>query len=78
LSIAEVAQAIVEVVGYHGALCFDTSKPDGMPLKMLDGSTLAGLGWRHTTDFRSALTETYTWFLQHEVREEAEDVRAAV
>jgi GDP-L-fucose synthase len=78
LSIAEVAHAVAAVVGYRGRLRFDTSKPDGMPLKMLDGSALAGLGWRRTTDFRAALTETYTWYLQHAVMEETEDVRAAI
>jgi GDP-L-fucose synthase len=78
LSIAEVAEAVVDVVGYRGRLCFDASKPDGMPLKMLDGSTLAGLGWKPATDFRSALTETYSWFVQHEVSEGTEDVREAV
>jgi GDP-L-fucose synthase len=78
LSIAEVAQAVVDVVGYRGRLCFDASKPDGMPLKMLDGSALAGLGWKPATDFHAALTETYTWFLQHEVSEGTEDVREAV
>ncbi len=78
LSIAEVAHAVADVVGYRGQLRFDTSKPDGMPLKMLDGSALTGLGWRSCADFRTALTETYTWFLQHAVTEETEDVRAAV
>ncbi len=78
LSIAEVANAVADVVGYRGRLCFDTSKPDGMPLKMLDGSALAGLGWRPGTDFRTALTETYTWFLQHTVTEDLEDVPAVV
>jgi GDP-L-fucose synthase len=78
LSIAEAAHAVADVVGYRGKLCFDTSKPDGVPLKLLDSSVLACLGWRPATDFRSALTETYTWFLQHEVAEEKEDVREAV
>lgn len=70
LSIAEVAHAIAEVVGYEGQVVFDPARPDGMPLKMLDSSSLALLGWRPATDFRTALTETYHWFLQHEVTED--------
>ncbi len=69
-SIAEVAQILAEVVGYSGELCFDRSKPDGMPLKMLDSSPLRELGWQPKADFRSALTETYRWFLQHQVKED--------
>lgn len=70
LSIAEVAQVVADVVGYDGRLDFDVTRPDGMPLKMLDSSSLALLGWRPATDFRTALTETYHWFLQHEVMED--------
>jgi GDP-L-fucose synthase len=78
LSISEVAHAIADVVGYHGKLVFDATKPDGMPLKMLDSSPLRQMGWRPTTDFRTALTETYHWFLQHEVMEDHEHDRSTV
>lgn len=65
LSIAEAARAVADVVGYRGRLTFDASKPDGMPLKVLDSSRLRALGWRPAVDFRTALAETYDWFLQH-------------
>ena len=78
LSIAEVAGAIAEVVGYQGRLCFDTRQPDGMPLKRLDSRPLHGLGWKPATDFQTALRETYAWFLQHEVKEDLPDVRNPV
>lgn len=77
-TIAEVAQAIAEVVGYAGRLVFDSSKPDGMPLKVLDSSPLFALGWRPRTEFATALTQTYAWFLQHEVMEDRRDVSATV
>jgi GDP-L-fucose synthase len=78
LSVAEAARVIAEVVGYNGQLLFDTSKPDGMPLKGLDSSKLRALGWNSSTDFRSALSETYRWFLRHILKEDRKDVRAAV
>lgn len=66
-SIAELAEAVRHVVGYQGTLRFDTSKPDGMPLKSLDGSELAALGWRPSIPFLDALGRTYEWFLSHEI-----------
>jgi GDP-L-fucose synthase len=65
-SIAELAQAIKEVVGFDGTLRYDTSKPDGMPFKALDASELTALGWQPSVDFRDALERTYRWFLSHE------------
>ena len=64
LSIRELAQTIAEVVGYSGELRFDTSQPDGMPLKRLDSSRLHAMGFRPAADLRSALDRTYRWFLE--------------
>jgi GDP-L-fucose synthase len=69
LSIAETAAAVARAVGYHGRIQYDASKPDGAPLKRLDSSKLRALGWRPTSDFASALFETYRWFLQHASKE---------
>jgi GDP-L-fucose synthase len=77
-SIASVARAVAEVVGYRGRLRFDVDKPDGMPFKRLDCRRLRRLGWRPSTDFRTALAATYAWFLCHTVKEDSTDVRAAV
>lgn len=66
LSIGELAQLIKGVVGFRGALEFDTTRPDGMPLKVLDTSELRGLGWRPRTPLRDALGATYAWFVEHE------------
>jgi GDP-L-fucose synthase len=71
LSIAEVARGVAEVVGFRGRVVFDASKPDGAPLKALDSSPLLGMGWRPESDFRSALAETYRWFLRHDARDRA-------
>jgi GDP-L-fucose synthase len=78
LTIAQVARAVADVVGYQGRLRFDTSKPDGMPFKRLESGRLRALGWRPSTDFRTALAATYAWFLHHVVREDFTYVRAAV
>jgi GDP-L-fucose synthase len=78
VSITQVARLIADVVGYRGRLCFDAGKPDGMPLKRLDSSPLFLLGWRPTTTLEDALTETYTWFVQHEVTEDHDHAAATL
>lgn len=66
ISIAELAAMIREIVGYQGRLVFDTTRPDGMPRKLLDSSELASLGWRAKTSVREGLAATYRWFLEQE------------
>ncbi len=65
-SIAQLAHAIRGVVGFEGELRFDTSKPDGTPLKVLDSSELQRMGWRPSVSFHDGLERTYRWFLDHE------------
>ncbi len=61
-SIAELAEMIRDVVGFAGEIRYDTSKPDGMPVKVLDTSRLRDLGWKPSVPFRDALEKTYEWF----------------
>lgn len=68
LLIAELALEIKQVVGDRGRFEFDAVRPAGMPEKLLDSSALFALGWRPRTSFRSALEETYQWFLTRERR----------
>jgi len=70
ISIRELAETVKDVVGYQGELCFDGSKPDGMPLKSLDSSILMRMKWKPETPFDLALSATYDWFLERESKEE--------
>lgn len=63
VSIAELAQMLKKITGYAGRLTFDTSKPDGMPVKVLESSRLAGLGWSPKVALAEGLTRTYDWYL---------------
>ena len=47
-------------------LTFDTSKPDGMPRKLLDVSRLHALGWRHRIPLGEGIADTYRWFLANQ------------
>lgn len=62
-SILELAQIVREVVQYEGELRFDSSRPDGMPLKGLDSTVLHALGWRPSSELKAAIAHTYQWFV---------------
>lgn len=62
VTIAELARTIREVVGFHGRLAYDRSKPDGTPRKRLDVTRMARLGWRAKIDLPPGLADTYRWF----------------
>jgi GDP-L-fucose synthase len=62
ISIAELAQTVSEVVGYHGKIRFDTTRPDGTPRKLLDSGRLLGLGWKPHVSLEQGLTRAYADF----------------
>ena len=59
LTIRELAQTVMNVVGFSGRIAFDTSKPDGTPRKRLDVSRLAALGWRARTPLAEGIRLAY-------------------
>jgi len=63
ITIAEFAQLVADVVGYRGRLMFDTSRPDGVPQKLLNVSKLTQLGWRAKTPLREGIAATYADFV---------------
>jgi GDP-L-fucose synthase len=65
LSIRELAEMVAEIVCPGVKLAFDTSKPDGMPRKLLNVSRIHALGWRHRIGLRDGITSTYQWFVDH-------------
>ena len=66
ICIRELASLISGVAGYDGEIRWDTSKPDGMPRKLLDVSRLQSLGWQYTTELTAGLRQTYQWFVENE------------
>jgi GDP-L-fucose synthase len=71
LSIRELAEKIRDLVYPAAELRFDTSKPDGMPRKVLDVSRLAATGWSPRIGLDEGIAGTYAWFCeqqQHQLR----------
>jgi GDP-L-fucose synthase len=54
-SIREIAELAREIVAFDGSIEWDSTKPDGMPRKLMDVSRLHDLGWHHHTDLREGI-----------------------
>ncbi|MFT3857432.1 MAG: GDP-L-fucose synthase [Aquabacterium sp.] len=63
VTIRELAETVLKVVGFEGDLTFDTTKPDGTPRKLMDVSRLAGLGWHAHTSLEDGIRLAYQDFL---------------
>jgi GDP-L-fucose synthase len=66
ISIAELAECVAGVVGYHGEIRWNPSKPDGTPRKLLDVQRINDLGWRAAISLVEGVRATYDWFLDHQ------------
>lgn len=65
VTIDHLAHLIAGLVGFHGQIVFDPSKPDGTPRKLLDVTRLTDLGWRSSISLAHGIESTYQWFLQN-------------
>jgi len=59
LTIRELAEIVMDVVGFKGKLVFDICKPDGTPRKLLDVSLLKDLGWIAHTNLYDGIKLAY-------------------
>ncbi len=64
-SISELADIIKKITGFNGKIVYDTSKPDGMPQKLLDVSKIKNTGWAYKTKLQDGLRATYRWYLKN-------------
>ncbi|HEX5310254.1 GDP-L-fucose synthase [Aquabacterium sp.] len=65
ITIRQLAETIVKVVGFQGDLSFDASKPDGTPRKLMDVSRLSSLGWTAKTSLEDGIRLAYQDFLKN-------------
>lgn len=65
VTIAELAYAVGQSIGYCGEIKFDASKPDGTPRKLMDSGRLNSLGWRPRVNLEIGLKKAYEDFMAH-------------
>ena len=59
VTIRELAETVMDVVGFQGDIVFDATKPDGTPRKLMDVSRLTGLGWTAKTALKDGIRLAY-------------------
>jgi len=64
VTIADLALAIAQAVGYKGQIVFDATKPDGAPRKWMDSSRLNALGWQAKVSLIEGLSVAYQDFVK--------------
>ena len=64
LTVRALAETIARIVGFKGALVFDTTKLDGTPRKLLDVSRIQELNWRPEVEFAHGVSLAYEDFLR--------------
>ena len=63
VTIGELADLIKDAVGYRGRIVFDTTRPDGVPRKLLDSAKLRELGWRPGIPLPQGIRAAVEWYL---------------
>ena len=63
ITISELARLISKIVGYEGNIRYDTSKPDGMPRRLLDISRINSIGWKANISLDDGIKDVAHWFV---------------
>lgn len=62
ITIRELAELVMEIVGFEGKIVFDATRPDGTPRKLLNVDRLSAMGWTAPTDLRRGIALAYADF----------------
>ena len=62
VTIRELAETVMSVVGFTGRIVFDTTKPDGTPKKLLDVSRMSDVGWQARMALCAGISQAYEDF----------------
>jgi GDP-L-fucose synthase len=64
LTIKDLAETIKEVVGFKGAIHFNTTKPDGPLRKFLDSKRINNFGFKPAVSLKDGLAKTYQDYIK--------------
>jgi GDP-L-fucose synthase len=62
ISIKDLAELIKKIIGFNGALYFNSSKPDGTLKKLTDPTKLHQLGWKHSIELEEGVIQMCNWY----------------
>lgn len=63
VTIRELAETVMSIVGFEGEIVFDASKPDGTPRKLLNVDRMRELGWQAQISLHNGIAKAYADFL---------------
>ena len=64
MSIQSIANLVANVAKWNGPIVNDTSKPDGMPRKLLDVSKANKAGWHSEIPLAQGIKDTWDWYIR--------------
>ena len=65
LSIKDLSILIAKAIDFKGIIDFDSSKPDGTMKKLVDGTKINQLGWKHSIEINEGVEKMYHWYLKN-------------
>ncbi len=63
VTIRELAETVMSIVGFNGEIVYDANKPDGTPRKLLNVERMRQLGWQAKISLRDGVKKAYADFL---------------
>lgn len=70
ITIRELTEKVARIIGYEGAIEWDTTRPNGTPRKLLDISRAKALGWEPSVSLDEGISMAYNDFLTNPIRAE--------
>lgn len=71
ISIKDLAELVGRVIGYEGTYAWDTTKPDGMPQKLMDVSRMKKHGFSPEVNIEDGIRRTVEWYRQEKQKNSA-------
>ncbi len=68
VTIRQLTETVARVVGFKGAIRWDTSRPNGTPRKVMDMSKATAMGWHYQTELEEGLKMAYEDYLSEKAR----------
>jgi len=59
ITIKELAKLIKDITGFAGDICWDSTKPDGTPRKLMDVEKLKQIGWQASISLHQGIEQVY-------------------